>query len=352
MNASDSVVDIAVLIPAYNPDQRLTTLVSDLHARGFSKIVLVNDGSAEEYRALFDDLENFDYLDLCEHAVNQGKGAALKTGFRFLQGSSITLKGVITADADGQHLSEDIYRLAQAARDYHDGMLLGCRCFGEGTPLRSMVGNRATSTLMKFVHGISVSDTQTGLRYLPCELLPHMLMLSGDGYEFELQCLIRAKELGVKLIELPIKTVYIDDNSSSHFLPIIDSIRIYSVLFRFGGSSLVCSILDVTIFAWIFWLSRNVMLATIFARVVSGVVNFLLNKHLVFNSRKSGAMLREALSYLVLWLVLMLGSGSIVALFTDQSTTFVIAVKVLVDVSLFILCFWVQSRFVFANRPC
>jgi len=342
--------DVAVLIPAYNPDEKLVQLVKALVSEGLKRIVIVNDGSDSDHNAIFRAFDDLESVTVCVHPQNEGKGAALKTGFRFCRERFATLSGVITADADGQHLPEDICRLAKAALDHPDKILLGSRSFGKGTPLRSQIGNRATSILMSFVHGISLSDTQTGLRYLPSAVLPDLLTLSGNGYEFELQCLIRAKKLGIKTREVTIETVYIDENASSHFLPIVDSVRIYSVLFRFGASSIACFVLDIALFAWIFWLGNSAMFATIYARIISGVVNFFFNKLLVFRSRASGAAAREALGYFALWLALMLVSGSMVTVVAAQPAAIVVGVKILVDISLFLLSYYAQSRFVFARK--
>ena len=342
--------EIAVLIPSYKPDERLLELVNKLLALGFENIVVVNDGSGPYHQSIFDTLDESESVTVCEHATNKGKGAALKTGFRFVQGASNSVTGVVTADADGQHLPRDIRRVAAAGLKNPNQIVLGCRTFADGTPLRSKVGNLATATLMRFVHGIGLSDTQTGLRYLPQSLLADLVTLSGDGYEFELQSLIQAKQRRIELIQVPIETVYIDENASSHFRPVIDSARIYSVLFRFGGSSIACFVIDIAIFAWLFWLGMSAMFATIFARTISGIVNFMLNKFLVFHSRSARRAAREALGYFALWLVLMLLSGSAVSLVGPQVTGLVVAVKVLVDVSLFLLSYYVQSRFVFTKK--
>jgi glycosyltransferase involved in cell wall biosynthesis len=345
------ITDISILIPAYNPDDRLLELVDKLVARGFEHIVVVNDGSSAVHRAVFDSLAAMHKVIVCEHEKNMGKGAALKTGIRFISGSNPDLRGIVTADADGQHLARDIQKLAEAAIQDPQKFLLGSRNFDKGTPFRSMLGNRLTAILMRFVHGIVLPDTQTGLRYLPLALLPGLLKLSGNAYQFELQCLIKARDLGFEFRTVPIETVYIEENASSHFLPVVDSLRIYSVLFRFGGSSMTCFVLDIALFASLFWLGYSAMFATVCARIASGIVNFLFNKFLVFKRRGTGAAGREALGYLVLWLTLMLISGTMVSFAAAQPTAIVVGIKLLVDVSLFLLSYYIQSRFVFAAKP-
>ena len=348
MIKSNPFADIAVVIPAYNPDSKLLDLVADLRDAGCVNIVIVNDGSSPDCRPVFRALSEFDNVTICEHATNRGKGAALKTGLGRFRSDLAEIRGVITADADGQHLPEDICTLATVAKRSPRSLLLGCRTFGKETPLRSLFGNRLTALLMSFVHGIRISDTQTGLRYLPLYVLPDLVALSGDGYEFELQCLIRAKELGCKFYEVPISTVYIDANASSHFLPIVDSYRIYSVLFRFGGSSIFCFGLDIAVFTIVYWSGGGPMLSTVIARCLSGAVNFFINKLLVFRRRHTGHAIREALGYFALWLVLMVLSGSIVSIVAASPLIVVVSAKIIVDISLFLLSYYVQSRYVFS----
>ena len=348
MIKSNPFDNIAVLIPAYDPDEKLLGLVGELLDAGCSNVVIVDDGSKLACRDIFSELRDSAFVTVCEHATNRGKGAALKTGFRIVQAGATAPQGVITADADGQHLSADICALAAEARRCPLSMFLGCRTFGKETPFRSMFGNRLTAILMSFVHGIRISDTQTGLRYLPTHVLPELAALPGDGYEFELQCLIKAKELGCDLTQVPISTVYIDGNASSHFLPVADSFRIYNVLFRFGSSSIVCFGIDIALFTIVFWSGGNAMTATVVARVLSGSVNFSINKLLVFRRRRTGHAIREALAYFVLWLILMVVSGLIVSIVAERPTVVVVSTKILVDISLFLLSYHVQSRYVFS----
>lgn len=349
MNDTNPFAGVAVLIPAYNPDQRLVSLVDELMNAGCRQLIVVNDGSQDGCREIFEELRHRDAVVVCDHAHNKGKGAALKTGFSILGEQWPELRGVVTADADGQHLPADIARLAGASARAPDALLLGCRSFGKDTPLRSLLGNRATAFFMTFVHGIPLTDTQTGLRYIPARMLPGLILLKGNGYEFELECLIESRKLGYKIAEVPITTVYIDGNESSHFMPIADSIRIYSVLFRFGGSSIASFGVDIGLFALLVTTGTSAVNATIAARIISGIFNFSINKILVFERRSLAGTVREAMGYFTLWLFLMFGSASAVWMFDGHRTGTLVAVKVLADISLFVLSYYIQSRFVFTN---
>jgi glycosyltransferase involved in cell wall biosynthesis len=341
---------IAVLIPAYNPDQGLVALVDSLLAEDFGMIIVINDGSAASCADTFARLESRPGVQLLAHSSNLGKGAALKTGFKFVLEHQPSIRGVVTGDADGQHLPTDIAKVAAAGAGSPLNVILGSRAFDEKIPARSLFGNRMTAVLMSFVHNLKLRDTQTGLRYLPRDLLPDLVTLSGNAYEFELQCLVQINALGYGIVEVPITTIYIENNASSHFSPIKDSIKIYNVLLRFSVSSIFCFLVDVVLFAITFSLFGSAMLATAVARIVSGVANFTINKFLVFSRGGSGHAGRETLGYFALWLALMLVSGTIVSTIEQNPAPFVVAAKILVDLSLFLVSYFVQSHFVFAQR--
>ena len=159
---------ITVLIPAYRPDKRLIDLVASLKALEIKNIVAVNDGSGEAYREIFDAVKKLDVVVL-EHKVNLGKGAALKTGFKHLKALGDKCRGVVTADADGQHTPEDIKKLYDALKD--DRLILGTRDFSSpNVPARSKTGNRISCLAFKIITGRSCPDTQTGLRAIPASL--------------------------------------------------------------------------------------------------------------------------------------------------------------------------------------
>jgi len=346
---SDHFDNIIVLIPAYNPGPEIVELVQTLKENGCYRFVIVNDGSDHRCNHLFEQLNKIDGVDTRIHKNNQGKGAALRTGLRFIQ-TMAKGTGVITVDADGQHLPLDVVRLAIQAGHHGNDVILGTRHFSENVPLRSRFGNKLTAFLLNAAYGISLEDTQTGLRYLPPDLLQVIVNLSSDGYEYELECLLAARDSGFTLKQLPIETVYIEGNASSHFRPIIDSYRIYKSLFRFSGSSVFCFGLDISLFSVIFYATKHVMLATMAARTISGVVNFVVNKSYVFDNAESGKAAREGGEYFTLCLVNALLSGGVVSIAQGNPEKSIILIKVLVDIILFFFSYHIQKCYIFADR--
>ena len=215
------VKKIPVVVPAYEPDEKLSGLLRKLREAGFINIVLVDDGSGEGYVHLFEDGEKEYGCVVLRHAVNQGKGRALKTAFNYCLEAYPDTPGVITADSDGQHTPECILSCAAALAENPESLILGCRCFdGEDVPARSEFGNKCTRAVMKYLTGITVSDTQTGLRGIPAGFMAQLLKVPGERFEFETNMLLETKKRKVPIFEVPIKTVYIEENRTSHFNPI------------------------------------------------------------------------------------------------------------------------------------
>jgi glycosyltransferase involved in cell wall biosynthesis len=213
---------IPVIIPAWRPDRALVALIQQLTALGFTRLIVINDGSEAEFDPVFSALGNAHVL---RHTVNRGKGAALRTGIEYALSAFPGLPGIVTADADGQHLPADIARVARALEQNPGALILGSRAFDGTVPLRSRAGNFISHLLIS-----GLKDTQTGLRGIPAEFAKSLLQLPFDRYEFEFAMLIAARRNSIEIIEQPIATVYEPGNKSSHFRPLRDSLRIAAVV--------------------------------------------------------------------------------------------------------------------------
>ena len=347
---------IAVLIPAYNPDKKMTDLVKEM-AEKFTHIVVVNDGCSDDYKPVFEEIDPL--VTRIDHEVNKGKGRALKTGFKYIYDNLKDVLGVVTVDADGQHTVSDTYSCCMKFLENPKTAVFGCRDFKSDTdiPPRSRFGNRLTSSLMKFFCDIELSDTQTGLRILPYSSLPDMLEVAGDRYEYEMNMIFSLKDLGIGWVEHPISVIYIDGNESSHFNPIKDSIKIYKVFLKFMLSSFGSSLLDLLIFtiAQMILVSKlpengifgYIVVSTVIARICSGIFNFTLNKW-IFGSK--GNVGKTGAKYLVLWLVQMSLSAGLVS-FLKWLIKFLhpTLIKVVIDTILFLISYKFQQKWVFVK---
>src|SRR5262245_2218225 len=182
---------IVALIPAFRPTKQLVETVRQLSQSGaFEQTVIVDDGSGPEFQDIFDEATRVPGVRRLGHAVNLGKGAALRTGVNDILWSLPSCAGIVTADADGQHAPEDVVRVAEELRRHPDALILGCRQFRTRVPFRSRFGNGVTKRLFRLLAGKALTDTQTGLRGLPRTLLPHLLEIPANRYEFELDMLL------------------------------------------------------------------------------------------------------------------------------------------------------------------
>lgn len=222
-------MSVSALIPAYQPNELLLEVVEAVKKVGFSRIVVVNDGSRPECNAIF---EQLDGVTLLTHETNQGKGAALKTGLKYLHDTAQTGEvGVVTLDADGQHRAEDAWLCAQELEKHPEAMILGVRSFTrKGVPLVRMAGNVFTRVVFFVVVGRFIRDTQTGLRALPTSWIPELCSIDYNGYEYELEVLLYCRKRPLR--QVTIQTVYIGENESSHFNLWRDSVRIYWTLLK------------------------------------------------------------------------------------------------------------------------
>ncbi|MEG0767792.1 MAG: glycosyltransferase family 2 protein, partial [Clostridia bacterium] len=186
-----------VLIPAYKPDERLLTLCQALRTAQLA-VLVVDDGSGVSFAPLFTQVV-VQGVPVVRHAVNLGKGRALKTGINEALQRYPHLAGLITADADGQHTPTDILRIIDAMRAHPDALVTGARTFAGAVPFRSRAGNIITRNVYHFVTGIRCQDTQTGLRGIPACALASMIKLSGEGYEFEMTMLLKLRDLRLPL---------------------------------------------------------------------------------------------------------------------------------------------------------
>jgi len=342
---------IPILIPAYQPDEKLLRLVEQLQAVGLRDIVIVDDGSRNDLKPLFQTLSKAGCVVLT-HAVNLGKGAAIKTGLRHLLDARPEVAGVVTCDADGQHAPNDIQNLVAALNQTPESLVLGTRDFSlPQVPKKSRFGNRFSALYFRFVTGRVCNDTQTGLRGIPRSLFPLATSILQNRYDYEMTFLIDAAVAGTPLCYVPIETVYIDQNASSHFRPFVDSIRIYKEPLKFTAASLLCTGLDLGLFALILWAlhSRSafaVVMATVAARLVSGVFNFTLNRKFSFRSKH--ALKPQLVRYGILYVATLLSSAWTVHFLAD-AFGFPVLFKAVVDLILFVLGYSLQRNWVFAK---
>ena len=357
--------NISVVLPSLDPDEKLHLVIEGLLEYGFTHIILVNDGSKPENLHYFEEeaAAHPDVITLLHHEVNKGKGAALKNAFRWFLNNRPEGCGVVTVDGDNQHHPEDT--LACVRHMLETGNLtLGCRDFTlDHVPARSRFGNHTTSAIFKIFVGMTISDTQTGLRAIPRDDLEVLTTIAGDRFEYETNMLLAMKEQGIPFDEVKIRTVYIEENKSSHFRVIHDSWRIYKLIlahfFRYTLASLTSAVVDTVTYSVLSALLSGMLkglaltsAAGVGARVISSLLNFYMNKRLVFKSQVSTgkAMLRYYMLAVPQMAAQVLLTQGVYWLFSipDSATGLRTALYALVMTVLYVASFMIQQRWVFA----
>ncbi len=341
------MIAVIVLIPAYEPDHRLLDLIDALGAGPDAPhIVVVDDGSGPAYAATFAQAWARGTTVLA-HRANLGKGRALRTGLEHIR-SAHPGQDVVAADSDGQHLPVDIRRVGERVRREGDALVLGARAFVGRVPRRSRIGNEATRWAVRLACELSLRDTQTGLRGYPAGLIGLLLAVPGDRFEWEMSALLEAHSRGVRIVEVPIATVYHDGNAGTHFRPIADSARVYAPVLRFAGSSLAAAALDLMGLVLLMWTTGNLLVSVVGARLASGAVNFAVNRRLVFRQPRDAPLSRAAARYAALAWVLLAANYVLMWLLTSAGLGLLLA-KLATEGSLYVASFVAQQRLVFAG---
>lgn len=349
-------LNISVIIPSYNPDDKLLLVVEELSHSGFTDIIVINDGSSAECLTYFEKITKANNCTVLTHPINSGKGAALKTGFEFFLQNRPGQAGVVTVDGDNQHKADNALACAKVMLETGK-IVLGARCFDqENVPWTSRLGNMFTKNVVKALLSLPINDTQTGLRAIPSEYISTFLKTDGDRYEYETNMLIDTKKHGFPIMEIPIETVYIENNKSSHFNPFIDSLRIYSQFAKYTAGSILSFLVDITIFYLLIRLINfkfyAVWVCTALARLVSSLFNFTLNQRFVF---LKGNLSEQIIRYYIVCIPTMALSALLVFGLTHYSPMVwppiaITLLKMAVDTILFLISFYVQKHWVFKRK--
>ena len=336
-----------LLIPAYKPGAMLPSVIREVLGSGaVQKVIVVDDGSGTEGEAVFRDVLAIEGVELIRHERNLGKGAAIKKGLFAISENYPECAGVVTADADGQHTPKDIIKVAEEMTENPGTLVLGVRDVAL-MPLRSKFGNVLTRYILRFLTGHRLTDTQTGLRGIPMDLVPALLKIRSMGYAFEMDMIVNSLQSGRRIKEIGIETVYEDGNRSSHFNPVLDSMRVYFVFIRFTSVSLLSALIDNIIFLIAFHQTENILASQTIGRVISVAFNYFMNKNAVFHSRATPA--RTLPGYLLLAATILLGSNAIIRVSVSLWRMNILILKIISETSLFFISFFVQ-RAIFSNR--
>ena len=354
-NPKDNLI---VIIPAYEPPTEFVSYAREVAS--FAKaLVVINDGSKDEYNPIFDEIAKIENVSYLTYEGNHGKGYALKTAFKYCLEHFDPEDVLVTADCDGQHRIKDIKNVYRDASTHPNALMLGSRDFtSPNVPKRSLSGNLMMRRIFRWLYGIRVYDTQTGLRGFRVKMSEGFLHIKGNRFEFEMEMLIYSQRNNIEILETPIDTVYAADPAEhvSHFKTFSDSARIVGVAAKNLGlyflSSGISAVLDVLIFFLLtqFVLGEmsavNTLIATVVARVCSSIVNFILNFKMVFHGESRWSIIK----YYILWFFQLGADYGLTFLFGNiiiGNESLLWVVKACVSLFLALISFQIQKNWVF-----
>ncbi len=343
--------EAVLLIPVYNPDEKIMdAFVNDLE-KEFQNIVFVNDGCGKNHDKYFERLAKLH--PVIKHYKNYGKGRGIKNGLNYILNQYPDCKAIITADCDGQHSIKDIKKMYKATLKNPQALILGARDFNnEKVPFKSRYGNKITRNVFKIFVGLTITDTQTGLRAMSRRVAEKFLTTSGERYEYETNVLITCKNEEIPIVEVPIETIYIEENRTSHFNPIKDSILIYKLFIKYIVVALSSFFIDIILFSLFlkmynhFAVLKPIILATITARLLSSIYNFFVNAKMVFKKQNKTSIIK----YFILVFVQMWVSAFAVSWICKLIPINPVVLKIIVDTFIFVINFIIQREFIFKKK--
>lgn len=347
----NSKAEYAFVIPAFNPNEKLLEVVQNIRQKSDNKIFVIDDGSNDSAKYIFQKLKKSQYSKICflEHAINIGKGAALKTAFNKILTEHTKIEGIVTLDSDGQHLIADALKVLGELKKDNKAFVLGFRIFGNDVPFKSYIGNNISRFVYRLALGRSFQDTQTGLRGLSKDFMKKCILIRSNRFEFETEQLTIAtnKQNNINIVEIPIETIYIQDNKASSFRPLVDSFKIYFVLLRYGFSSILTAATDFIVFLIALQFGSSIFLANMLARTASIGVQFTLLNKLVFNVN---AKLKAFILFVSYVYIIGILSTVVQIKATEVFSMTAISAKLIVETALFFINFAFLRLYVFTTK--
>ncbi len=333
-----------VIVPAYNPDEKLLEVIKDIKSYNIDRIIVVNDGSKKECDEIFNSIKS-DVI-LLTHEINKGKGVALKTAMKYIKELGIEDK-VLTIDADAQHKMEDGIKLLENLESSNKEFVTGSRTFKEKVPLKNRIGNVINSYTFMLLSGKKVKDTLNGLRAFNTNLIDFLLEVEGERYEYEMNVIIQCAKNKINIKEVPIDVVYHEGENTSHFRAIIDSIRIYGTMLVYLGSSFISFIIDYIVFILTMAVTKELIISNVIARVISATCNFLLNSKIVFRQKK--ITIKQVVQYAFLAIFVLVINTTLLQIITNKLPLPALT-KVITEVIILAFNYIIQKKIIFKNK--
>lgn len=359
----DMGTNAVIVIPALNPPSSLVGYVGSLMDRGFSRFIVVNDGSRTDKLPVFMKLKRLGAV-VVDHEMNMGQGASLRTGFQYYldhyQGES---DGVITLNADRQIYPEDVEKIASSL---HNEQAMGSFALVVGT--RDLNGKLVgdydyrMGGIMKLLYhmlmGVRLNDPLSGVLGIPDLRVRQCADIEGDGYAYVTSLTMSFEKIG--FLQVPVEYVQYEEGVEKNFRKVSDTIRILYTIFKkfilYSITSVSASILDVIMFSIFTGITFRgnpfaILYATILARLISASANYILTKHFVFHFKSDSAQgsTKSAGAFMILSAAQCLCSAFLVSAMKALLGGNAVGFKVLVDMTLFFVSYKLQHKYIFKD---
>lgn len=216
-----------VLIPAYNEQDSLATILEKLKEKHLS-VLVIDDGSTDNTSYI----AQREKVSLIKNGYNYGKGVSLKRGIKYLLENK-EFDYIITMDADRQHSPADIDKFLEEAKTGEDFVVGNRMGNPQGMPTIRILTNSIMSWLISKITKQRIPDSQCGFRLIKREVLEE-INIETDKYQIESEILIKAARKGFSIKSIPIKSIYFK-GSKSKIKPIADTLRFMKFLFRLNN---------------------------------------------------------------------------------------------------------------------
>lgn len=341
-------MNVVILIPAHNPHAGFVELLRELAVEDVRRVVVVNDGSRQDRRWIFERIAGLQNVTLLEHAGNKGRGAALKTGVAHVLLDYPDAVGVVTADCDGRHSVRDIMAVTREVAEGNGVPVLGTMTTDRERPLPERIGNRVIRLTMKTFYSLDLEDAWAGLRGIPMVLVRDLSDIPHNRNEFEIEMLLEWKAKGLSIVEIPIDAASAPGDSSTQFSMLLDSMRVYFVLYRYVFVSLVTAAADILVFLLAHPMLNSVLATTYCSRLAALGINYFLARRFVFCSEE--AILRTFLRYAMLVAASGFTSAALVQYLLSVPGINILSAKVASDLLLYVAIFLIQRDLVFVEK--
>lgn len=356
------------IIPALNPTDSFLQLLEMLQLNGVasSNIIVVDDGSREESKYYFDIAKQKYGTEVLQHPENEGKESALKTGFNYVLENFENHHGVVTLHLNGKHSIDTLQRCVNLFYDENEAFVFGTRYYKypDGQENEDEWAKTYSDSILQAITGLEFKNRKTGMMVLPMTYIDELVQIEGEDESYEVNIALFARNNQIRRIQVLIETVHMDSSeedisenseqseSQKPRNPLLRFFDYNAVFLKYIISAVTTFIIDNGLFTIVLALFMvdtfvGITISTGVARLVSSIVNYLMNRFFVFK----GAGDESTVKFFALTAVKIVISAILVSMI-NSVVTFIhtTILKIIVDGFLFLISYYIQKKYIFGEE--